>query len=74
MPLKGGKEYLKKSFKTDNQPFKMILLPEKIQKKGYEVKIDFDGASKHWRKNKIPLDNGMFKYKRYSERIFTNLQ
>jgi hypothetical protein len=26
--------------------------------------IDFDYASEEWRKNKIPLSNGMFKYKK----------
>ena len=33
-------------------------------KKQYQVNIDFDYASWAWRKNKISLDNGMFKYKR----------
>jgi hypothetical protein len=66
MPLKGGKEYLKRSFPTEQQPFNMILLPEKIEKiekKIYKVDIDFDESSKSWRKNKISLANGMFKYK-----------
>jgi alkyl hydroperoxide reductase subunit AhpC len=69
MPLKGGKEYLKRSFPTEQQPFNMILLPEevekikKIDKKIYKVSIDFDESSKSWRKNKISLANGMFKYK-----------
>ena len=68
---KGGKEYFKKSFKTENQPFKMILLPEKVpNKKIYDVSIDFDEASKQWRKNKIHMGEGFFKYKRYSERTF----
>ena len=49
---------------------KMILRNGKIigettpYKKQYEVNIDFDYASEMWRKNKIPLGNGMFKYKR----------
>lgn len=29
----------------------------------YEVVIDFENASKLWRKNKISLVNGLFKYK-----------
>ena len=30
----------------------------------YEVNIDFDEASKEWRKNKTHLGNGMYKYKK----------
>ena len=67
MPLRGGKEYLKKIFPKEIQPFNPILLPEKTR---YEVKIDFDESSMHWRKNKVHLGEGMFMYKRYSERIF----
>ena len=67
MPLRGGKEYLKKEylkkvFPNETQPFNMILLPER--KKEYDVNIDFDHSSKAWRKNKIQLGEGMFKYKR----------
>ena len=66
MPLRGGKEYLKQMFPKETQPFNPILLPEKV----YEVNIDFDEASRQWRKNKVQLGEGMFMYKRYSERIF----
>jgi len=62
MLLRNGK---KKYFKVENQPFKMVLLPKKIPKKGntYNVIIDFDEASKEWRKNKISLGGGVFQYK-----------
>ena len=40
------------------------------QKKIYDNFIDFNEASRAWRKNKIHLGEGMFCYKRYSERIF----
>jgi hypothetical protein len=70
MPLRDGKEYLKKILPKETQPFRQILLPEKVEKKQvYEVKIDFDESSMHWRKNKYHLGEGMFMYKRYSERI-----
>ena len=61
MLLRNGKQY----FKVENQPFKMVLLPKKIPKKGntYNVIIDFDEASKSWRKNKISLGGGVFQYK-----------
>jgi len=49
------KEYLKVVFPKETEPFNMILLSEKI---------DFDEASREWRKNKIHLGEGMFKYKR----------
>ena len=68
MPLRGGKEYLKKMFPMETQPFNPILLPEKNQI--YEVNIDFDESQRQWRKNKVPLGEGMFMYKRYSDRIF----
>ena len=65
MPLRSGKEYRKKEYRKkeylkalfpkEAQPFNMILLSEKI---------DFDEASREWRKNKIYLGEGMFKYKR----------
>lgn len=67
MPTRSGKEY-RLSFNTKNQPFKQILLPEKIndipKKKQTNNYIDFDEASKEWRKNKISLGYGIFKYKR----------
>ena len=61
MLLRNGKKY----FKVENQPFKMVLLPKKIPKKGntYNVIIDFDEASKEWRKNKIYLGGCVFQYK-----------
>ena len=67
MPLRNGKEYqcnnlLKKIFPKETQPFNMVLLPE--MNKQYVVNIDFDESSKAWRKNKISLGEGMFKYKR----------
>ena len=40
------------------------------QKKLYNNFIDFDESSREWRKNKIHLGEGLFLYKRYSERIF----
>ena len=61
MPLRNGKEYLKLLFKKENQPFNLILLPEKSII--YKVDIDFDDSSKAWRENKIKLDEGMFRYK-----------
>ena len=66
MPLRGGKEYLKKMFPMETQPFNPILLRGQI----YEVKIDFGESQTQWRKNKVQLGEGMFMYKRYSERIF----
>ena len=72
MKLRSGKimDYL---FKKENQPFKLILMPEKVPDKGhgkntedmgkYEVNIDFDGASKEWRKNKIHLGETGFRYR-----------
>ena len=66
MPLRSGKEYRKKDylkviFPKETQPFNMVLLPEKG--KQYKINIDFDVSSKLWRKNKIQLGEGMFKYK-----------
>ena len=64
MKLRSGKI----TFNTQDQPFRLILAPEKFHKKTYsqpqDVSIDFDEASKEWRKNKISLGEGMFKYKR----------
>lgn len=47
MKLRSGKEY----FINTMPAFKY-----------YEVNIDFDGASKEWRKNKISVGNGQFIY------------
>jgi len=58
MPTRSGKEYLN-PFELKNQPFNLILLP----KKTYDNKIDFDKSFKEWRKNKISLGYGMFKYR-----------
>ena len=55
MPLRSGKEYLKLLFPQENQPFKLILLPEK--------KFNFDHASTEWRKNKVYHGYGQFTYK-----------
>jgi len=55
MKLRSGKKInIDRYFKEENKPFKMIMLP---------LKIDFDESSKEWRKNKISLGEGMFKYK-----------
>jgi len=77
MPLRSGKEYRKKEylnkeyrkkvFPKETQPFNMVLLPEKG--KQYKINIDFDESSKAWRKNKIKIGEGMFKYKRYRKLI-----
>lgn len=72
MKLRSGK-ILNSFFKPENQPFKLVLMPEKIHErmeeyvedKGkYEVNIDFDGASRAWRKNKIHLGDLGFRYKK----------
>ena len=60
MKLRTGK-IIQTYFKKSEQPFKLVLLKEKVPK--YEVKIDFDGASKAWRKNKISIGTGQFIYK-----------
>tara|TARA_B100000575_G_C23063250_1_gene612159 strand:- start:493 stop:669 length:177 start_codon:yes stop_codon:yes gene_type:complete len=54
MQLRSGKKY----HTIENQPFKTIPPPEK-----YKVDINFDEASKAWRKNKIDQGLGVFKYK-----------
>ena len=63
MLLRNGKRFMN----IENQPFRTILLPEKIPKKEkkqlYKINIDFDEASKEWRKNKIHMGGGNFKYK-----------
>ena len=51
MELRSGKKI---NFNTDNQPFKLILLNDKI---------NFNKSSEEWRKNKIHLGNGQFIYK-----------
>lgn len=67
MPLRSGKEYkkdyLKVLFPKETRPFNMVLLPE--MNKQYVVNIDFDESSKAWRKNKISLGEGIFRYKRF---------
>ena len=72
MPLRSGKEYqkvlpktykkefIRQLFMPNQQPINLILLKE--QSYSYSVNIDFDNASNEWRKNKISLGNGMFKY------------
>ena len=76
MPLRSGKEYrkkeyrkkdyIKKMFPKETQRCNMVLLPERgVQ---YKINIDFDESSKSWRKNKIQLGEGMFKYKRSSKK------
>ena len=55
--LRSGKQL----FLPENQPFKLILLPEKTP---YTNHIDFDKGSKEWRRNKIYLGEGRFKYKK----------
>jgi hypothetical protein len=64
MELRSGK-IIDKFFRPENQPFKLILAPEKFHKvkKSNEVIIDFDESSKAWRKNKIHLGGGQFHYK-----------
>jgi hypothetical protein len=57
---------IKRYFKVEDQPFKLILIPDKIpQKKDKENEavINFDEASEAWRKNKISLGEGWFRYK-----------
>ena len=73
MPLRSGREYqkvlpkaykkefIRQLFMPNQQPINLILLKE--QSYSYSVNIDFDNASNEWRKNKISLGNGMFKYK-----------
>lgn len=71
MKLRSGK-ILNSFFKPENQPFKLVLMPEKIARKEdyvrdkgkYEVNIDFDEASRAWRKNKIHLGDLGFRYKK----------
>ena len=60
MKLRSGK----KIFSSENQPFKLILLPLKVPKKDkpYEIIINFDEASNKWRENKVRVGEG-FVYK-----------
>ena len=61
MPLRSGQEYLKKEYlkKIDNSDNQSL----KLNSRQYIVNIDFDDSSKEWRKNKIHLGGGLFKYK-----------
>ena len=61
MPLRSGQEYLKKEYlkKVDNSDNQSL----KLNSRQYIVNIDFDDASKEWRKNKTHLGGGLFKYK-----------
>ena len=61
MPLRSGQEYLKKEYlkKIDNSDNQSL----KLNSRQYIVNIDFDDASKEWRKNKTHLGGGLFKYK-----------
>lgn len=71
MPLRSGKEYQKIGHKTYKKEFiRQLFMPNQrpinlilLKEPSYSVNIDFDNASKEWRKNKISLGNGMFKYK-----------
>ena len=63
MKLRSGK-IMRSFFEPDNQPFKLVLLPAVSPKNPrYEVNIDFDRASKEWRKNKVSFSGGQFCYK-----------
>ena len=53
MPTRSGKEY-----KSNISNVKL----EYDKKLIYEIKIDFDEARREWRKNKIHLGEGIFKY------------
>ena len=59
MKLRSGKK-IGSNISIKNQPFRLILAPVKFNK---DPVIDFDDSSREWRKNKIYLGNGMFKYK-----------
>ncbi len=56
MKLRSGKK-IGSIYDTTIPPFRLILIPDKNK-----PMIDFDNASKEWRKNKTYLGNGMFKY------------
>ena len=54
MPTRSGKEYKLNNSAIRLEPSKKIV---------YDITIDFDESSKQWRKNKIYLGEGIFKYK-----------
>jgi hypothetical protein len=41
---------------------------EQVKKQTYEINIDFDLASREWRKNKVKYGQGCFRYLRRSQR------
>ena len=57
MILRNGKVLCGPVGKKDTPRVSVIKTP-------YSVIIDFDDASKQWRKNKIHLGEGVFRYKR----------
>tara|TARA_B100001123_G_C14859005_1_gene847215 strand:+ start:380 stop:562 length:183 start_codon:yes stop_codon:yes gene_type:complete len=60
MLLRNGKKYIN----IENNSFRKILLSEKNPKgKLYKINIDFDESSREWRRNKIYMGCGVFKYK-----------
>ena len=64
MPTRSGKEYKYNSSNIKLDYDKKII---------YEIKINFDEASREWRKNKIHLGEGIFKYKRDIGKSFIKL-
>ena len=57
MELRSGKKINIEIYCKKNNPnLKPIVLPIKVH-------INFDEASREWRKNKIHLGNGVFEYK-----------
>ena len=65
MKLRSGKiigEYLQNNIGYPKL-IDVIDTISKNEKQKYKVEIDFDEASIQWRKNKIILDEGYFKYK-----------
>lgn len=68
MKLRSGK-VIDTMFKKENMPFKLVNLPEKCpqlkrENNGqFKINIDFDESSKAWRKNKINIGQGCFRYK-----------
>lgn len=48
-------------------------LRSKTKKELYEVNIDFDGASRAWKKNKISIGNGSYKYKTDKKRRYPTI-
>ena len=57
MILRNGKVICGPIGKKDTTRVSAIKTP-------YSVKIDFDDASKQWRKNKIHIGEGVFRYKK----------